>query len=492
MSAPKPATPSAADKNLSPFERGMKKWGVLVAAIVFCILFFMPTPEGLSLEGQKAMAIFASALVLWVSNPFPAYITSLITIIMLTLTGAYEEKAVLGVFGLDVIWLMVCAFILTSVMIKSNFARRFALWMVTTFGKEAKWALLSLIVVNLGMAFLIPSTTARAAILLPIVMVLAEVYKANPGKSNFGKALMIQGVQANSVSTSGIMTATACNIMAVGFIKDMTGTEIYYTDWLMAALPIAIITLLGAWFVGLKMFPPENKTPCGDGIEGLKSELKQMGRLTLNEKKAGAIFLIAILLWFSDKYHEAIFGFQISTTMVAIIVATIALLPKIGVIQWSEAKIPWDLMIFSAGAYAAGTALEKTEAAQWLIQNLIDSMGLESMGPAMVYIIVVLIAMFSHFVFTSKTVRTTIVIPAAIALAQTMGMDPVGVGLAAAITMTYSITLPPHAKPNLIYYSTGYFSVTDMLKYGIVTCVIGSALIIAAGFTWFKWLGFGF
>jgi di/tricarboxylate transporter len=176
--------------------------GIPIALAVFCALMAIPTPAGLSVQGQKALAIFMMALVLWVTQSIPTYATSLVAMVLLVLTGTWGEANVLGVFGQDVIWLMVCAFILTSAMMKAGLARRIALAIVTTFGSKSKWALLSMIIVNGILAFLVPSTTARAGLMLPIVLVLAEVYGAKPGSSKFGASLMIQELQANNIFTS--------------------------------------------------------------------------------------------------------------------------------------------------------------------------------------------------------------------------------------------------------------------------------------------------
>ncbi len=50
--------------------------------------------------------------------------------------------------------------------------------------------------------------------------------------------------------------------------------------------------------------------------------------------------------------------------------AVIVLFPRYGVLQWSEADIPWHLLIFSAGAYAGGLALDDTGAAEWAVRTL--------------------------------------------------------------------------------------------------------------------------
>lgn len=56
------------------------------------------------------------------------------------------------------------------------------------------------------------------------------------------------------------------------------------------------------------------------------------------------------ILTATDGKHLNLFGFQVSLVMVAILAALLFCLPCIGVLNWKETKIPWDLMVFSAGA----------------------------------------------------------------------------------------------------------------------------------------------
>ena len=37
------------------------------------------------------------------------------------------------------------------------------------------------------------------------------------------------------------MTGSAANLMAVGFIETMAGHRVYYSDWLIASAPIALV-----------------------------------------------------------------------------------------------------------------------------------------------------------------------------------------------------------------------------------------------------------
>jgi solute carrier family 13 (sodium-dependent dicarboxylate transporter), member 2/3/5 len=472
------------------FEAEMKKWGIPVAIIVVLLLLLMPSPEGLEPAAQKSIALFAGALVLWITTPIPIYLTSLLAILLLPLVGAVEDQEVaFGTLGFDVIWLMVSAFILTSAMMKSNLGRRFSLWMVTQFGKTPTRTLFVLVVINFVLAFFVPSTTARATLMMPICLILLEVYKAIPGKSPLGKVMMLQGLQADALATSGVMTATSGNIIAVGFINEQAGGDIGYMDWLFASMPSAIITMTITFFIGLKLFSIKNEGSFENVMGTLKGELNKLGSFSVAEKKASVIFLLTVLLWATGDYHEDWFGFEISTEQTAVIAALLCLLPKVGMLEWKDANIKWELMIFAAGAYAAGNALDESGGAVWLISKVVDGLGIDQMNHALVAIVVIFLSMYSHLIFTSKTVRVTILIPAFIALAKTLGMDPVPLALAAAMTMTFTITLPPHSKVNTIYFSTDYFTIVDQVKYAVITCFIGASVICIAYFTWFGLLG---
>ncbi|NLB08250.1 MAG: DASS family sodium-coupled anion symporter [Clostridiales bacterium] len=464
------------------------KIGAALSVVVFLILFFMPEVPGLDPIGQKAIAVFMGALVLWVSRPIPIYLTSIIVVLLLPLLGIVEDQEVaFGTLGYDIIWLMVSAFVLTSAMSKSNLGNRIALTLVTKLGKTPKQTLAVLVLVNIFLAFFVPSTTARASLIVPIALVLLEVYKAVPGKSNFGKLMMLQGVQNNAFATSMIMTATSAQVLAVGFINQHTGSNIGYMEWLLSSVPQALLTIILTFLIGIKLykFDKEITTDGSSQVRDiLKAELDKLGKMSGEEKRATFIFLLTLFLWATGNYHEQMFGFEISTEQTAVIAMLLCFMPGIVVLTWKEANIKWDLMLFSAGAYAAGNALNDSGGATFLIEKLIDAIGLNNMSHGVIAVVLIFISVFSHLIFTSKTVRTTIMIPAVLNIATGLGMDPVKLALACSLGIAYTVTLPPHSKVNTLYFGTGYFDVKDELIFGLIACFVGSAAICLGYFTW--------
>jgi solute carrier family 13 (sodium-dependent dicarboxylate transporter), member 2/3/5 len=482
-------------KKSTPTERWMKYLGFPAGIIVFLLILYMPTPSGLSASGQAVLASFALALVWWITEPIQTHITSLCLMVLLVFTDAWEMKSVLGVLGLDVIWLNVMAFVLSSLLVKTNLAKRIALKLIVKFGHSAKPMLLAFVLLQLSLAPLIPATAARTVITLPIMLVVAAIYgSTNDNPNNFGRNLFLQNLLGINIFSSGFMTGSTANLIAISFILSMTGTKIYYTDWMFANLPITLLAMIIAWYIGPKFLfkiKPQNNIPSiPGGTETLKKQLEKMGKITFLEKKGALIFGIVVFLWISDRFHMSWFGFEIDPVMAAMVGAIITFFPKIGILKWNEADIPWHLMLFSAGAYAGGMALDQTGAAKWVVSNIFQMVHLgDSVNFWVLYVFVISIMMLSHFVFTSKTMRTIILIPFIIATAQQFGFNPVALALPAAFTIDWVIGLPISAKPNVILFTTGQYSVLDNAKYGIIIAILGIILLTIAGFTWFRFLG---
>ena len=484
-----------AEKTPSPSERWMRYLGLPLGIAAFLALYYMPTPAGLTGAGQVVIACFALALVWWVTEPIPTHLTSLVLMALLVFFNGWGEEDVLRTLGYSVIWLNVLAFILASMLVKTNLAKRIALAIIVRWGHSAAQILLAFFALNLVLAAFIPATAARAAMLLPVLLVVARIYGASGDHpNNFGRNLFLQNVQGVDFGSSAYMTGSNANLIAVAFILSMAGERVYYTDWLFANLPVVAVAMLISWFIGPRLIfrlRPEQKRPVvSGGLERLQESLQAMGPVSTAEKKAILIFGLVIVLWVTDRLHMRMFGFEVTAVMAAFLGAVIALSPKIGLLKWGEADIPWHLMLFSAGAYAAGLALNDTGAARWLVGALFDRLNI---GPGVgfwpVYCVVIAVNMFSHVFFTSKTMRTLIFIPFVIAIAQTLGFHPLALALPAAFTIDWVITLPINAKPNVIQFSTGQYSVLDSLKYGLAMTAVGTLLLIVAGFTWFRLLG---
>ena len=478
----------------SPTEKWMRYLGFPGGILIFLLVYYLPAGAGLSGAAQTGTACFALALVWWVTEPFPTYVTSLILMFLLLITRTSPAKPIMDVLGMEVIWLNLLAFILSSMLVKTRLAKRMALWLIVKFGRKASWALLAFVILQLALSPLIPATAARCVMTLPLIIVVGTIYgSTEQTPNNFGKNLLLINLAGISVLTSVTMTGSSANLVAVAFIQSMTGHRVYYMDWMIAGAPIAILTMLIMWFVGQKFLFPiaaEDQTPKVEGGLALVEEQhRSMGAFSFQEKKAMVIFGVVLFLWMTDIFHMRWFGVEISAPFAALIGAVLVLFPRYGVLQWSEADIPWHLLIFSAGAYAGGLALEDTGAAEWGVRTLFGGMNLKSIPFGAAFTLITGVMMYSHLLTTSKTVRTIILIPIIITMSKALGWDPVSMALPAALCIDWVVGLPISGKPNVILFSTNQYTVMDNFKYGMITCTVGMVLLVISAATWFHWLG---
>jgi len=478
----------------SSTERWMRYLGFPGGILLFLLVFYLPAGAGLSAAAQAGAACFALALVWWVTEPFPTYVTSLVLMFLLLVTRTSNAKAIMDVLGMEVIWLNLLAFILASMLVKTRLAKRMALWLVVRFGHKASWALLAFLVLQLVLAPLIPATAARCVMTLPLMIVVATIYGSTEATPNaFGKNMMLLNLACISVLSSITMTGSSANLIAVGLIQNMGGQRVYYMDWMRVGAPVAILTMVLMWMLGQKLLfrmRPEEQVPQVEGgLELVRKQFEAMGPLGFQEKKAIAIFGLVLFLWMTDIFHMRWFGVEISAPFAALLGAVIVLFPRWGILSWAEADIPWHLLIFSAGAYAGGLALDDTGAAEWGVRQLFGGMNLKGVPFGFTYTVVISLMMYSHLLTTSKTVRTLIMIPIIITLAKALGWSPLSLALPAALCIDWVVGLPISGKPNVILFSTNQFSVSDNFKYGMLTCTLGVVILVISGATWFHWLG---
>ena len=387
-------------------------------------------------------------------------------------------------------WLNILSFVLASMLVKTRVAKRFALWFVLKFGKSARGIFFSFIVINIVLSAFISATTAKASILLPIFMVVAAIYGASDGnRNNFGRNLVLQNLFQINVGATGFLTGSGAHLLAISLFMGAYGSGIGYSEWFVACFPLTVIMILIGWFIGTKvifpMKPEERKPQIEGGMQRLQSELDAMGKMTVEEYKAIAIFVGVLLLWATDSLHG------IDATVVAFIGAVVALMPGIGVVKWNDVDIPWHLMLFSAGAYTLGAGLDATKLPETLVNVGFDSLGITADTPFWVlYVVLTFLMMFSGLIFQSKTMRTLIFVPIAIGVEQKFGLPMLSLAFPVAMLIEHVYVLPFNSKPAALLYNTNQYSWTDTFKFGIIMMVISWLLILLWGETVLHWLGY--
>ena len=497
------------------FEQQLARAGLVLAPLIFLLFAFVielpylqgVNPDSIVSAAAKSelaakgaawfsqanaymLAIFLASIVLWMTAALPNYLTGLMVIIALVLTGVLTEQRAYAQLGHPVMWLNIMSFVLASMLVATGLAKRVALWLLLKFGRTASSVFLVFLVLNILLSAFVSATTAKAAILLPLFMVIAAIYGARPGegRTNFGRSIVLQNLLNINLGAGAFLTGSGPNPLAAALIGGAIGAPLYFGDWMMAMFPIMVRLMLTGYLLAMNVFfplgPNERLPQIAGGMERLREEYQSLHRMSWREIRAVVLFLVILGLWATDRWHG------VSPTAVAFVGAIVALLPRVGIVEWNQVDVPWHLMLFSAGAYALGAGLDATDLPSISVNAFFDHLGIGQETPFWVlYLLLTGVMILSALIFQSKTMRAMIFIPITIGVAGRFGYPVISLALPVAFMIEHVYVLPFNSKPAALLYETDRYSLPDAFRFGFTMMLIAWMVNVIAGETWFRLLG---
>ena len=315
-------------------EGFFKKYGFYIALIVLLGIIACPTPDGLSIAGQRMLGIMIFSVIVWATTAISYPVSAgVIIALMAVLIGFAPNPATGKIFGTaaglgmglkgfstTAFCLVAAAMFLATAMTKTGLDKRIALVILSKLGAKANRVVIGVICCGFILSFFVPSTTARVACLVPIVLGMISAFGL-PLKSRFAGMLMITVAQVDSVWNVGIKTAAAQNMVAINFIRSQLGVDISWLDWFIAAAPFAVLMSFALYHVMMFLMPPEiNEIPGGQ--QTVKKLLHDMGKITKDEIKLLCISICLLVLWTTEKKLHVI-----DTSTSTIVAISILMLP---------------------------------------------------------------------------------------------------------------------------------------------------------------------
>ena len=497
-------------------NKGYKPLWIVISFIVLVMILLLPTSSSLPVMAKAALAILAFAVIMWVTEAvsYPVSATLILGLIILLLGFSpvqhlseqlghpksgdtiLKGSELLGTnnalslafsgFSTSAVALVTAALFLAVAMQETNLHKRLALYILSIVGNKTKNIVIGAILVSIVLAFFVPSATARAGAVVPILLGMIAAFKVSKD-SKLASLLIITSVQAVSIWNIGIKTAAAQNIVAINFINQNLGYNVSWGEWFLYAAPWSILMSIALYFIMMKVMPPER-----DAIEGgkelIKHDLNELGPVSAREWRLIVISILLLIFWSTEKVLH-----PIDSASVTLIALGMMLMPKIGVITWKgvEKKIPWGTIIVFGVGISLGNVLLKTGAAQWLSDKTFGLMGLKGLPIIATIALITLFNILIHLGFASATSLSSALIPVFISLTSTLGLGEHSIGfvLIQQFVISFGFLLPVSAPQNMLAYGTDTFTVKDFLKSGIPLTIIGYILVILFSLTYWKWLG---
>lgn len=453
------------------FIKYYKVFIFLIATILFVVLSQFKPEDGLTLEGYKALLVFCYCLVLWATNAVPLAITGLLAIVLIPMVGALPSKVSYSFFGNEAIFFILGAFIIAAANKKSGLSERISLEIMYKAGGLKRKLILYLLLFSASLSFIMPEH-AVAAILFPVISDIVNMLGLKKGVDNFGKALYLS--LAWGCITGGIATylGGARNPLAVGLLEEFTGETIGFFTWILAVIPVVFVMLIAAFIVLINFFKIDNGR-----IESLKDIIAEKrvecGKFSFLELKVTLVTILTVIAWIVFK--------DVGIANIALLSAVSMFL--LNIISWEDAAatIDWGIIIMYGGAISLGSALIKTNAVFYIADQIMSQFN-----PSPFMLIIAFICMSIWLTEgISNSAVVVFMLPVALSLAAKYSIDPKIATFCVAVPSGLVYMLPTGSPPSAICYSSGFYSIKEVVKAGLFMNILSIiVLILTAKYYW--------
>ena len=481
------------------------KW-LAIGVAVFTLVALMPTPESMltkarelfggdlspSAVADKAynmkiiIALLGACTVFFATEAIPMPAVALIIGLVQLFFGITEPSRVVQTYAHDAVWFIAGSLAIGSTLVKYGLDKRIGMLVVRLSGNKTRNIVLGLI---LGTA--IPSAFINEASIAPMYVPIALALYTLTNKTipapNLGKLLMISIAVGCMVGAPMSPTGGARNAIMIGFLEDYVSPNISFFEWMrMGVFYTVIMSIVMAFLLPL-LFKPEVKDLSG-AVDKLKLDLEKHGKMTRQQWLVGAIMILIIFMWITDKSVTAsILGFPLGLGGVAIAGSVLYML--LGLTSWQdyEKNVSWGVIILYAGAISLGAVFKSSGAAKWLADILIAIManfGVSSGLPLIIFVILIG-ALLTNLMSAGATVA--VIGPVVLEMAQASDTNAilVGVGLAISTSLAYWLVIGTPASS--IVYASGQIEAKDFIR--MATFAWPVALVVMFAMVIFWWVG---
>jgi len=235
-----------------------------------------------------------------------------------------------------------------------------------------------------------------------------------------------------------------------------------------------VIPLMGiGFFLLLKFFPPDIHD-VDEGRKFLNKKRLETGKLTYDEMLTAVVMVVTVVCWI-------LFGEKSGLAAIAILGATT--LFAFRVVSWEkiEEYVNWGIVLMYGGTIALASALEKTGAAEWVVNK---GMGGLSHSPLAIIAVISFVAIILTECISHAAV-VAILMPVGMGMCKTLGIDPKVITLSIALPAGLAYCLPMGTPATAIAYASGFLGSRDIIKSGMVIMAISWALfLLSVLFVW--------
>ncbi len=422
-----------------------------------------------------ATALLVFAIGFWALALLPEALTGLVFMVGAIVGGAAPPAAVLAGFTTGAFWLIFAGLLLGTAVSQtglSNWLLYRALPARIRDGAAVGYPTLVAVVVAFsgGLGLLLPATSGRVVLLVPLILALAERVGFAAG-SRGRTGLVVAGAVATFVIPITILPANLPNLVLAGSLEALYGVTLTYGAYIALHFPvIAVLKAIALTAIVAVLFDDRPSPP------HTATEATPAPPLSEAARRLGLVLAVTLVLWATDVIHG------VAAAWVGMVAAIVCLLPASRILPFKQlASGPYlPLLLYVGAVLGVASLMTETGLGAALGQQLIAVVPL---GDASDFAILSWLAVLGAVSGLAATMpgAPAIAVPLFPEIAALTGWSIEAIGMAQ--VLGYATPLFPYQIPPFV---------VAMAMAGIPAAAFTRTLLWLAAVTTLPMLGLGY
>ncbi|WP_336516247.1 DASS family sodium-coupled anion symporter [Pollutibacter soli] len=453
-------------------------------ALFFIFLLF--NPLDLEPKAVKVIAIAALMITWWIGEALPMPAVALIPLVLFPLMNINTISKTAAPYANEVIFLFMGGFMIGLAIEKWNLHKRIALSIVKLTGTSGDRIILGFIL-STGFISMWLSNTATTMMMFPIAASVISVVQTNTSDKQkaayFSLSIMLSIAYASNFGGIATIIGTPPNVAYASFINKHYNYDISFAQWMIICTPIAVLLLLSLYIVMVKWLYPNRIAASEEMKNMIHSNLKELGPMTVPEKRVLTVFLITAGLWITKDLINELKFFRLDDNMIAVFGALMMFILPAGdkekkeekLLDWSDTKkMAWGILLLFGGGITLANALQDAGLIELLGKAIADYSGTNLL---LIVIVITVVSIFMSEVM-SNIAQVIVIAPVVTGIAEALHINPFMLGLPMTLAASAASMMPMGTPPNAIVFASGYIQLKQMIRVGFVMNMVSIILIV--------------
>lgn len=454
---------------------GLRASIVVLVSIGFALtLRLWGAPAGM----PESLALVAIAVGFWALGVLPEALTGLLFLLAAVTVLGLEPAVVFSGFTTTAFWLIFAGVILSASTSKTGlsqwFAARFLKARFASLGYGPRIALI--VIFASGLALILPSTLARVAVLLPLVIALCDEFGYRHASK--GRAGMVLAAAVGTyIVPITFLPANLPNIVLAGALESLYGITLTFGPYILLHFPVIGLVKGIALVIILTYLFRDDPVPDSAVEKSADAQLSGPAMRLL------AVLGVTLTLWSLDFLHG------VSPAWIGLGAALLCVMPfmRITDLKSMPFNTAFPMLLYIGAVLSIGAVMTASGGGEALSRVLVASLPLETSSDPVRLLSLMVVATLTSLA-TTMPVAPAMTAPFFGEIANTTGWTVDAVAMSQ--VLGYATPLLPYQLPPLMLaMAMAGVTLGDATRVLLLLALVTTPITLIAAHFW--WLALG-